>query len=307
MPATSSTGPRASSPALFFIVGSCFSLQFGAAFAAKLFPELGSWGTTVLRLGIASLILLALTRPAVRSWSRTQWRATLALGLSLAGMNGFFYAALERIPLGTAVAIEFLGPLMLAAALSRKARELAWVALALAGMALLAIESLTTAHSLDPLGVLFALVAAGFWALYIQTGSRVGILVPGTGGLAVALAMATIVVAPMGLHGALNVVGSPHLLAIGAATALLASVIPYTLEMAAMRRIPRNLFGILLSLEPVAATLVGWLLLSQTPGPLRLVAIGLVVAASIGSSLSAARATQAENAPRTDDRVLVPA
>ncbi|GAB6902392.1 EamA family transporter [Kineosporia succinea] len=285
MPATPLTGPRASSPALLLVLGSCFSLQFGAGFATQLFPFLGSWGTTMLRLGLASLVLLAFTRPAVRQWSRIQWRATLALGISLAGMNGFFYAAMERLPLGTAVSIEFLGPLTLAAVLSRRARELAWVGVALGGMVLLAIESLTTTTALDPLGVFFALIAAAFWALYIQTGAKVGILVPGTGGLAVALAVGTLAVAPFGLHGALGVVGNPHLLLIGLGTALLASVIPYTLELAAMRRIPRNVFGILLSLEPVAATLVGWMLLDQHAGPLRLAAVALVVAASVGTSL----------------------
>ncbi|MBT0773751.1 EamA family transporter [Kineosporia sp. J2-2] len=294
MPVTPSTGPRTSSPALFLVLGSCISLQFGAAFAAKLFPELGSWGTTVLRLGIAALVLLAITRPAVRRWNRDQWRATLALGLSLAGMNGFFYAAIERLPLGTAVAIEFLGPLTLAAVLTRKARDLTWVALALGGMTLLAVESVTTDAYLDPLGALYALIAAMFWALYIQTGARVGILVPGTGGLAVALVIATFAVAPLGMPGAVQVVHAPHLLLIGAGTALLASVIPYTLELAALRRVPRNVFGILLSLEPVAATFIGWLLLSQSAGPFRLLAIGLVVAASVGSSLSGRRVDDEE-------------
>ncbi len=285
--------PGSSNPAVLLILGSCISLQFGAAFAAHLFPTLGSWGTTVFRLGIATLVLLAVARPAVRTWNWDQWRATVALGLSLAGMNGFFYAAIDRIPLGTAVAIEFLGPLTLAALLTRKARDLVWVGLALSGMALLALESLTSSVSLDPLGALFALIAAVFWALYIQTGSRVGILVPGTGGLAVALGIATITVAPLGLHGALQVTHAPHLIAIGAATALLASVIPYTLELAALRRVPRDVFGILLSLEPVAATAIGWLLLSQSAGPLRLAAVVLVVAASVGSSLSATRSERA--------------
>ncbi len=232
--------PRSSNPAVILVLGSCISLQFGAAFAAHLFPMLGSWGTTTLRLGIAALVLLAIARPAIRSWNWDQWRATVALGLSLAGMNGFFYAAIERIPLGAAVAIEFLGPLALAAVLTRKGRDLVWVGLALAGMGVLALETFTTSAALDPLGVFFALIAAVFWALYIQTGSRVGILVPGTGGLAVALAFATLAVAPMGLAGAVAVVDAPHLLLIAFGTALLASVIPYTLELAAMRRVPRD-------------------------------------------------------------------
>ncbi|GLY16411.1 EamA family transporter [Kineosporia rhizophila] len=290
MPRTSNT----SNPAVLLVLGSCISLQFGAALAAQLFPTLGAWGTTTLRLGIAALVLLAIARPAVRAWKWDQWRATFALGLALAGMNGFFYAAIERIPLGTAVAIEFLGPLALAALLTRTGRDLVWVGLALLGMAVLGLESLLSTTGLDPLGVGFALIAAVFWALYIQTGARVGILVPGTGGLAIALAVATLAVSPLGLSGATAVTEAPHLLLIALGTALLASVIPYTLELAAMRRVPRNVFGILLSLEPVAATAIGWLLLHQHAGPLRLAAVVLVVAASVGSSLSAGRAAREE-------------
>jgi inner membrane transporter RhtA len=288
MPASARTS---SNPAVLLVLGSCVSLQFGAAFAAQLFPTLGSWGTTALRLGIAALVLLAIARPAVRAWNWDQWRATVALGLSLAGMNGFFYAAIDRIPLGTAVAIEFLGPLTLAALLTRKGRDLVWVGLALSGMALLGLESVLTPNALDPLGAFFALIAAVFWALYIQTGARVGILVPGTGGLAVALLVATLAVAPLGAPGAVAVVDAPHLILIAFGTALLASVIPYTLELAALRRVPRNVFGILLSLEPVAAAAIGWLLLHQSAGPVRIGAIALVVAASVGSSLSAGRAS----------------
>ncbi|MCH6876016.1 EamA family transporter [Escherichia coli] len=294
MPAPARPGSATSNPAVLLVLGSCISLQFGAAFATQLFPALGAWGTTTLRLGIAALVLIAVARPAIRSWNWDQWRATVALGLALAGMNGFFYAAIDRIPLGTAISIEFLGPLALAAWLTHKRRDLVWVGLALAGMLLLGIESFTTSASLDPLGVLFALIAAVFWALYIQTGSRVGILVPGTGGLAVALGIATLTVAPLGLVGATAVVEAPHLLLIALGTALLASVIPYTLELAAMRRVPRNVFGILLSLEPVAGTAVGWLLLHQSAGPIRLAAVALVVAASVGSSLYAGRSARSE-------------
>jgi len=199
-------------PAVLLVLGSCLSLQFGAVGAAALFPALGSAGTTMLRLGFAAVLMLALVRPRLRGWSAIQWRATIALGLALAGMNGSFYAAIARIPLGAAVAIEFLGPLALAAVLTRRGRDLAWVALALAGIGLLGAESLLTPATLDPVGVALALVAGVFWAGYIITGARVGALMPGAGGLAVALLVATLVVAPFGAVGALRAVGHPDLL-----------------------------------------------------------------------------------------------
>ena len=168
------------------VLSACLSIQVGAAAAAQLFDDLGSWGASALRLLLAA-------RPAVRSWDRLQWRSVIALGLALAGMNGFIYAAIQRIPLGTAVAIEFLGPLVLAACLSRRSRDLLWVALAFIGMALLGVESTTTV-SLDPLGVVFGLFAGAFWALYILASAETGKQVPGLGGLSAAMILAAVVV-----------------------------------------------------------------------------------------------------------------
>ncbi|MDN3310936.1 EamA family transporter [Microbacterium oryzae] len=282
------------SSSVALVLGSCVSLQFGAALAVQLFPALGSWGVTALRLTIAALLLLVVVRPRVRSWNRSQWLVVIAFGLSLTGMNGFFYAGLERIPLGTAVAIEFLGPLVLAAVLTRRLLDFAWVALALVGMALLGVDS-ALGVALDRLGVVFTLIAAVFWALYIRASARVGQLVPGMGGLAVALVVASVVLLPFGVPAAEASFAQPHLLALAAGTALLASVVPYTLELLALRRLPQRVFGVLLSLEPVVASAAGWLMLSQEMSALRIVAVALVVVASIGTALAARKAS--EDAP----------
>lgn len=267
------------------VVGSCLSLPFGAAVAAQLFPVLGPWGVTSLRVAIAALLLIVIVRPRPRRWSRSQWLAAALFGVSLAAMNGFFYAAIDRIPLGPAVAIEFLGPLVLAAALTRRLADAAWVALALVGMALLGVDGLIGAEPLDPLGLVFILVAAGFWALYIRMSARVGALIPGSGGLAMGLLVAAVLLIPVGAPTAATIAADPQLLLLAALTAVLSSVIPYSFELAALRRLPQRVFGVLLSLEPAFATLAGWLILGQAATPLRLLAIALVVAASVGTTL----------------------
>jgi inner membrane transporter RhtA len=286
VPAVASRTARPGS-AVLLVLGSCASLQLGAALAAQLFGAAGPAGTTLLRLGIAALVLLAVTRPRVRSWTGRQWLAVAGFGVSLAGMNGSFYAAIDRIPLGTAVTIEFLGPLVLAAALSRRARDGSWVLLAAAGVVFLGLTDGGAGAGLDSVGVLFALVAAVFWALYILCSARVGARVPGQAGLAVAMALGALVLVPIGAPGAARAFLDPHLVLLVAGTALLASVVPYTLEFAALRRLPARVFGVLLSLEPAIATLAGWLLLGQGIGASGLVAVGVVVLASVGSTLTA--------------------
>lgn len=267
------------------VVGSCLSLPFGAAVAAQLFPVLGPWGVTSLRVAIAALLLVVIVRPRPRRWTRSQWLAAALFGVSLAAMNGFFYAAIDRIPLGPAVAIEFLGPLVLAAVLTRRLADAAWVALALVGMALLAVDGLIGAEPLDPLGLVFILVAAGFWAMYIRMSARVGALIPGSGGLAMGLLVAALLLIPVGIPTTATVAADPQLLVLAAITAVLSSVIPYSFELAALRRLPQRVFGVLLSLEPAFATLAGWLILGQTATPLRMLAIALVIAASVGTTL----------------------
>ncbi|MGX1693817.1 EamA family transporter [Microbacterium keratanolyticum] len=280
--------PSTSRPAIgvALVIGSCLSLPFGAAIAVQLFPALGSWGVASLRITIAALVVMLLVRPRLRRWNRQQWGAATLFGLTLAGMNGFFYAAIERIPLGPAVAIEFIGPLVLAAVLTRRRADAIWVGVAIIGIALLGIDGMIGQDPLDLLGVLFVLVAAGFWVLYIRMSARVGALIPGAGGLAVALAVAAVVLLPFGIPATITAVSDMNLLLLAALTALLASVIPYTFELAALRRIPQRVFGVLLSLEPAFATLAGFTMLGQLVSPLKLLAIALVIAASVGTTLT---------------------
>lgn len=276
------------------VIGSCLSLPFGAAVAAQLFPVLGPWGVTSLRVAIAAVLLVVLVRPRVRGWTRQQWLAAVLFGVSLAAMNGFFYAAIDRIPLGPAVAIEFLGPLVLAAVLTRRLADAVWVAVALLGMALLGIDGLIGADPLDPLGVVFILIAAGFWVMYIRMSARVGALIPGSSGLAMGLVVAAVLLIPVGVPAAATVAADPSLLLLAAVTAVLSSVIPYSFELAALRRLPQRVFGVLLSLEPAFATLAGWLLLGQDATVLRLLAVALVIAASVGTTLGVRRGRRGE-------------
>jgi inner membrane transporter RhtA len=271
------------------VLGSCSSLQVGAAAAMRLFPVAGAPGATLLRFALAAAALLAVTRPRVRGWRRAQWRSGLLYGLSIAGTNATFYAALARLPLGTAVTIQFLGPLTLSAALSRRARDLGWVLLAASGVAVLGLADGHggAAAGLNPVGVAFALLSGAFWALYVIAGARASAAVPGRGGLAVAMAAGAVAVAPFGAIGAAHAAVRPHLLLLAGGMALTASVLPYTFELAAMRRAPKRVFGILLSLEPAVATLAGWVLLGQHAGLVALAAVVTVIAASTGSALGA--------------------
>jgi len=285
-----SSSPRGSLGGAALVFGSCVSLSIGAAFATQIFPALGAWGVTALRLSIAAVVMMLLVRPALSRWTRAQWKAALLFGIALGGMNGAFYAAIDRIPLGAAVAIEFLGPLVLSAALTRRLIDTAWLGLAVAGIALLGVDGMIGADPLDPIGVGFALIAAAFWAFYIRATARAGAVIPGRGGLAVAFVVASVLLLPFGVPAALTAAADPMLVLFAALTALLASIIPYTLELAALRRLPQRVFGILLSLEPATATVAGWLLLGQAASGLRLTAVAFVIAASIGVSLAARRA-----------------
>lgn len=250
---------------------------------------LGPWGVTSLRVVIAAILLVVIVRPRPRKWTRPQWLAAVLFGVSLAAMNGFFYAAIDRIPLGPAVAIEFLGPLVLAAVLTRKLADFAWVGVALLGMVVLGIDGMIGAEPLDPLGVVFILIAAGFWVMYIRMSARVGALIPGSSGLAMGLVVAAVLLIPVGIPAASTVAMDPQLLLLAAITAVLSSVIPYSFELAALRRLPQRVFGVLLSLEPAFATLAGWLILGQDATPLRMLAVGLVIAASVGTTLGVRR------------------
>jgi inner membrane transporter RhtA len=291
---------RAGGTAVLLVLGSCTSFQFGAAMATHLFPVAGAPGATLLRLGLAALVLLAVTRPRVRNWNRAQWRTVLLYGVSLAGMNGFYYAALARLPLSAAVTVQFLGPLTLAATLSRRWRDASWIVLALIGVLTLGLADRHggAGHGLDPVGVVLALVSAAFWALYIVTGSKAGAAVPGRDGVAVAMTAGALVLLPFGALGAWHAAGRPPSMLLAFGVALMASVVPYSLEFAAMRRTPRRVFGILLSLDPALATLAGWLLLGQRSSPAAIAAVATVIAASVGSTLSAREAPAPIEPPR---------
>jgi inner membrane transporter RhtA len=259
------------------------TLQVGAAFAVTLFDEVGPAGASFLRLGIAALVLLAWWRPRVRGHAREDLALAVAFGLALATMNWAIYGAMDRIPIGVAVTIEFAGPLGLAVALSRRALDLVWVALAAAGILLL--TNPFGASDLDPTGVALALLAAAAWAVYIPISARTGKVFPGgASGLALAMAVGALVVAPAGIAEGGTRLLEPALLASGAVVALASSVIPYSLELESLRRIPARVFGVLMSLEPAVAALAGFVVLGQDLAARDWAAIALVVIASAGAS-----------------------
>ena len=259
------------------------SVQFGSGLAATLFDDLGPGGTVLLRVLFAAVLLGLIWQPSVRGRERGALWLAVAFGLSLAGMNAFFYASLDRIPLGIAVTFEFVGPLGVAIAGSRKPVDLVWVGLAAAGIVLL--SAFENGSGLNGLGVAFALVAGAFWAAYIVLSERTGQVFAGGSGLAIAMVVAAAVLLPVGVADAGGSLLEPELLALGAAVALLSSAIPYSLELEALRRMPKRVFGVLMSLEPAIAALAGFVVLSQDLGVRELVAIALVVTASAGVSL----------------------
>ena len=270
-------------PAPLLVLTAIVSVQVGSSLAKQLFDDLGATGTTLLRLGLAAVLLLLVLRPKVRSWSRASWTASLLLGGAMAGMNLTFYLSLQTVPLGVAVTVEFLGPLLLALVQTRRAVDLLWAGLAAGGVALLGLD---TSGDLPVSGLLLAFVAGLFWAAYIVTSARVGQVLPGTDGLAIALAFAALLVLPFGISGASAVLDRPSLLVAALGVALLSSVISYGLELAALRRIPTQVFGILMSLEPAAAAVAGLLVLGEELGGREVLALLLVSLASGGITLA---------------------
>jgi inner membrane transporter RhtA len=261
------------------------SVQIGAAVATTLFDEVGPQGTVLLRTGFAALLLLAIWRPSLPRGADGRLRDVALLGLVFAGMNLSFYAALDRIPLGIAVTLEFTGPFAVAIVGSDRRADLLWVALAAGGIVLL---SPGIHGSLDGLGVAFALLAGAFWAAYIVLAARVGRRFSGGRGLALAMSVAAIVLVPVGVAGG-DELWHPEVLAVGMAVAALSSAIPYSLELEALRRLRQGTFGVLMSLEPAVAALVGLVILGQDLSATESVAIALVVVASAGA-LGSARA-----------------
>jgi inner membrane transporter RhtA len=241
-----------------------------------------------IRLVFAAAILLALWRPTLSGRSARELAVVAAFGLSLAVMNACFYEAVDRIPLGIAVTIEFVGPLTLAVVLSRRPLDALWVVLAAGGIVLLARGS---AGGLDGLGVMFAVIAAAAWAVYILLSARTGRTWGSGTGLAVAMAVGAVVMTPLGVVDGGGDLLDPSLLAQGLAVAILSSAIPYSLELEALRRIPANVFGVLMSLDPAWAALAGFLVLGQDLVPRELVGIACVVVASAGAASTARRPT----------------
>lgn len=258
------------------------SVQTGAAVARTAFDEAGAMGITLMRLGLSSAVLVAVLRPRPWRWSRDAQQAALLFGLCMAGMNIVFYLALRTVPLGVCVTVEFLGPLTVALVQTRRWRDVLWVCLAAAGVALLGLRG---GGDLPIGGLTLALVAGAFWALYILASARVGQAVPGTEGLAIALVIAALIALPFGAAGVARVLDQPRILLIGCGVALFSSIIPYICELAALRRMPTRVFGVLMSLEPGAAAIAGLVVLGQALHGREVIALVLVSVASVGITL----------------------
>ncbi|MER5644211.1 DMT family transporter [Streptosporangium sp. NPDC002524] len=268
------------------VILAILSVQVGAGFAKDLFSQLPPSAVVFLRIATGALIMGAIARPRLRGLSRADLGAGVAFGVTLGVMNLSFYEALARLPMGVAVAIEFLGPLGVAVAASRRRLDLLWVALAGSGVALLAPWD-TTASRISWAGIAFALVAAACWAGYILLSASVGRRFPGSTGLSLAMIVSCLLVAPVGITSGGTDLLQPELLLIGLGVGLLSSVIPYSIELEALRRMPKRVFGILMSLEPAVAALVGLLVLGEVLQMREWAAIGCVVVASVGATRSA--------------------
>jgi inner membrane transporter RhtA len=266
---------------LLAVLGSVIALGIGTSWAKQwLFPVVGAQGTTAVRVGLSAVLMLLLWRPWRWHLSRTDAKAIALYGVALGGMNLMFYMSLRTLPFGLAVAIEFSGPLAVAIWSSRRAVDFVWVALAIAGLAMLLPLGIS-ASALDPVGLLFALAAAVCWALYIVFGKRAGHLHAGHT-VSLGLLMAAIAHAGAALL-------TPSVLLIGLAVAAVSSAIPISLEMMALKRLPKETFGIMISMEPAVAALLALVLLGEHLSLVQWLAIGCIVAASMGSAFTARR------------------
>ncbi len=265
-------------PPTVMVLGGVVSVQFGGALAAKLIERMGAPGTVGLRLALAVPILLLIARPSIRRRSRRDLLAVLAFGIVLGLMNLSFYLSLERLPLGVAVTIEFIGPLGLAAAMSRRRRDL--IAVAAAGLGVILVNG-HELSAVDWLGVGFAAAAGALWACYILLSAETGRRFAQLDGLALAMVVATLITVPLGIGSAGSELAHPDVLAIGLAIALLSSVLPYSLETLALRNMRPAVFGILMSLEPAVGATAGFLILRQQLDAVQLLGMACVVGASI--------------------------
>ncbi len=270
------------------VLASIISLCVGSSYAKTLFSQIGPEGATALRVGFAALILIVVWRPWRLPLSLADARAIGLYGVTLGAMNLCFYMAISRIPIGVAIAIEFIGPLALAIYSSRRAMDFVWIAFAVLGLAFL-IPFKPGARSLDPLGVIYVFGAAICWALYIIFGQRAG---KGHAGQVTSLGMsiAALLVVPLGAMRAGGGLLNSSVLLLGLLVALLSSAIPYSLEMYALRHLPKQTFGILLSLEPAVGAIAGWVILNEILSPSQCFAISCIIVASIGSTIGLRRA-----------------
>jgi inner membrane transporter RhtA len=275
--------------AVALVLGGITSVQIGSALATHLFDDIGAAGTVLLRTVFAAAVLALFWRPVARSMTRSTLRDIGLFAITLGGMNLCFYEGLERLPLGIAVTLEFVGPLGVAIAGTRNRLDLLWVVLAGGGILLLAPD---IGDGLDATGVAFALVAGGFWGFYILMSARVGRGPAGLGGLTTAMIVASVLLLPVGIADGGGELLDPGIVVAALGVAILSSAIPYTVELEALRRLPERVFGVLLSLEPAVAAIVGLIVLDQHLVGREIVAIALVVAASAGA-LSSAEAVEA--------------
>lgn len=271
------------------VVASISSVQLGAAIGKSIFDEISPAGLTFVRLLLAAVIMVAVARPRPGSWSRSTLLHVLAFGAVLGAMNLLYYASLERIPLSVAVTLELVGPLTVALVHSRRPSDVAWVLCAAAGVGIIAVQGFE--GSIDLLGCVLALAAGACWGGYIVLSQRVGAAVPGLSGLSAAMVVGALVALPFGAVPAVSaVIATPAVLGPAALVALLSSVLAYGLELLALRRITAHSFGVFMALEPAAAALFGLLLLAELVDGLDALAIALVVIASAGVAITAARA-----------------
>ncbi len=276
------------------VLASTLSVQFGSAVAALLFPRAGALGTVTLRVTITAVLLLAVCRPRLRGHSRADWAVAGAFGLALGGMNILFYQAIDRIPLGPAVTLEVLGPLLLSVATARRATSLLWAGVAFAGVLLLGRDGF---DRLDPAGAGFALGAGAMCAAYILLNSRAGRRFPRLDGLAVAMAVAALTSLPLGIGSAGATLLEPGVLGLGVAVALLSSGLPYTLELLALRRLSAPTFAVLTSLAPAVGALAGFLVLGQELSAAQGLAVALVVVAGSGAVRTGRTAAEQDGGP----------
>ena len=267
-------------PAVAMVIIAILSVQLGSALATDLCDELGVGGVVFMRALVSAIVLMIIWRPNLRI-RREDIPVTLMFGVALAGMNLAFYESIDRIPLGTAVTIEFIGPLSVALITSHRRKDLIWVAMAATGILLL--TGGIGGDDLDVAGILLAVLAGALWGSYIVLGKRMGEKYVGGQGLAIAMVVSTVLTLPFAFSGGMSELAQPEVLGLIVFVGILSSAFPFSLEMEAMRRLPSNVFGVFMSLEPAIAAMIGFLVLDQGVTPRELVAIALVDTASAGA------------------------